>query len=82
MNDSKIVEIYSAANSFEAYAMTNALKAAGIKARVVGDLLGVGSEAYPIQPIGPRVWVLQEEEAQARELLKKWHAETKVPNEA
>ena len=46
MDDSEIVEIYSAANSIEAYAMANALKAAGIKARVVGDILGIGGGRF------------------------------------
>jgi hypothetical protein len=75
MDDSNIVEIYSAANSFEAYAMANALKAAGIKARVVGDTLEMGAMG---QPIAPRVWVLKDDVARARELLVKWKAEAKI----
>lgn len=70
MDDSNIVEIYSASNSIEAYAMANALKAAGVKARVVGDLLETG--IYLGQPVGSRVWVRKEEEARARQLLKEW----------
>ena len=54
MDDSDIVEIYSAANSIEAYAMANALKAAGIKARVVGDILEIGVRvAWPLASLLP-----------------------------
>jgi hypothetical protein len=82
MDDSNIVEIYSAANSFEAYAMANALKAAGVKARVVGDVLdaAVGGLAFGMSN-APRVWVLKEDESRARELLKEWKAETKITPE-
>ncbi len=55
MDDSDIVEIYSAANSIEAYAMANALKAAGIKARVVGDILGMAAGGLAVGvPIAPQ----------------------------
>ncbi len=83
MDDSNIVEIYSAANSIDAYAMANALKAAGIKARVVGDYLGMGSGGLPLgQSTAPKVWVHKEEEAQARELLKEWNVDTDISNES
>ena len=42
MDDSDIVEIYSAAISIEAYAMANALKAAGVKARVANEFVQMG----------------------------------------
>jgi hypothetical protein len=78
MDDSKIVEIYSAANSIEAYAMTNALKAAGIKARVANEFLQMGVGMLPLShPLTPRVWVLKEDEVRARELLKHWHVDEK-----
>jgi hypothetical protein len=82
MDDAKIVEIYSAANSFEAYAMANALKAAGIKARVVGDALAMaaGGMGFGV-PSAPKVWVLKEDEARARELLVQWKADFKITPE-
>jgi hypothetical protein len=48
MDDSNIVEIYSAANSIEAYAMANALKAAGVKARVANEFLQMGVGLLPL----------------------------------
>ncbi len=82
MDDSDIVEIYSAANSIEAYTMANALKAAGIKARVVGDILGTAAGGLAIGvPIAPRVWIRREDEARARELLKQWKVDARIPSE-
>jgi len=76
MNDSKIVEIYSAANSFDAYAMVNALEEAGIKASVASDLsLGINPQQYP------SVYVGKEDEARARELLKQLKAEAAITPE-
>jgi len=80
LDDSNIIEIYSAANAIEAHAMANALEAAGVKARVVGDYLGMAAGGLPLgQPIAPSVWVLKEEEARARELIKQWKDEAKIP---
>jgi hypothetical protein len=81
MDDSNIVEIYSAASSIEAYAMTNALKAAGVKARVVGDHVATAVGELHVGYTNPRVWVMKEEEAQARELLKKWRVDAKNDHE-
>jgi hypothetical protein len=39
MNDDSVVEVYSAANAIEAYALVNALVSQGIQAKVVGDAL-------------------------------------------
>jgi Putative prokaryotic signal transducing protein len=80
MEDPDIVEIYSAANSIEAYAMANALKAAGIKARVVGDVLGTAAGGLAVgAPIAPRVWIRRQDEAHARGLLKQWNVDAQVP---
>jgi hypothetical protein len=82
MDDSDIVEIYSAANSIEAYAMANALKAAGVKARVVGDMLGTAAGGLAVgEPIAPRVWIRRQDEAHARGLLKQWKVDAKIPSE-
>jgi hypothetical protein len=83
MDDSNIVEIYSAANSIEAYAMANALKAAGVKARVANEFVQMGVGLLPLsQPITPRVWVRREDEAHARELLKSWKVDAKIPSQS
>jgi hypothetical protein len=76
MDNSEIVEIYSAANSFEAHALANALIEAGIKARVVGDFLGAAAGGLAVgAPISPRIWVMKDEEIRALELLEQWKAE-------
>ncbi len=83
MDDSDIVEIYSAANAVEAYAVANALESAGIKAHVVGDYLATGAGGFPLgMPIGPRVWVFKKDEIRARVILKKIETEAKKPPEA
>jgi hypothetical protein len=82
MDDSDIVEIYSAANSIEAYAMANALKAAGVKARVVNEFVQMGVGLFPqTQPVTPRVWIRREDEAHARGLLKQWKVDAKMPSQ-
>jgi len=50
MDDSDIVEIYSAANSLEAYALANALKADGIEAKVVNEFVQMGVGLLPLIP--------------------------------
>ncbi len=81
MDDSDIVEIYSASNSIEAYAMANAFKAAGVKARVVGDVLGTAAGGLAVgAPIAPRIWIHREDEAHARELLRQWKVDASTPS--
>lgn len=80
MDDSKIVEIYSAANAIEAYAIANALEEAGIKARVTGEFSGGYPSLLPHQ--SPCVCVLEEEEARARELIKEWKAGANITPES
>ena len=75
MDNLDIVEIYSAANPIEAHALANALEAAGIKAEVVGDYLGVGSLPLDRINANPKIWVRKEDETRARELLKEFKAE-------
>ena len=75
MDDSDIVEIYSAANSIEAYAMANALKADGIKAKVVNEFVQMGVGLLPLtEPVTPRVWIRKGDEVRARELLEEYEA--------
>jgi hypothetical protein len=82
MDDSNLVEIYSAANSIDAYAMANALKASGIKARVLGEFLEMGAGGLPVgQSTAPKVWIRKDEEHRARELLRQWKVDNNVSKE-
>jgi hypothetical protein len=75
MDDSDIVEIYSAANSLEAYALANALKADGIEAKVVNEFVQMGVGLLPLtEPVTPRVWIRKGDEVRARELLEEYEA--------
>ena len=66
----RIVELCSAANIFEAYAMRNLLDAAGIRCRVVGELLANAAGDLPLgQTIAPRIWVREQDVASAREII-------------
>jgi hypothetical protein len=76
MEDPDIVEIYRAANPFEAHAVANALLAEGINARVVGDFLSGAAGGLPITQItAPCVWVRKEDEAKARHILDQFESE-------
>jgi len=68
MDDDRIVELCSAANSAEAHALCAALEDAGIRAQVVGEMLGNAAGWLPLgQPIAPRIWVRQADLEQAQE---------------
>jgi hypothetical protein len=68
--------VYSARDVVEAYSLCAALKEEGIQARVVGENLGSAAGALPLgEATAPRVWVLQADEARARELIARWTRE-------
>lgn len=72
---SHIVELCSAANGVEAYAIAGALEAAGIKAEVVGEVLQGAAGGLPLgETTAPRVWVPEESEARALEVLAEYRA--------
>jgi hypothetical protein len=66
----RIVELCSAANAAEAYAIRALLEEAGIRSRVVGDSLGSAAGGLPLgEAISPRIWVREEDAAHAREII-------------
>jgi hypothetical protein len=69
--DVRVVELCSAANEVEAYAILALLANVGIPARVVGKYLGnaVGGLALG-EATSPRIWVREEDVRRAREILR------------
>jgi hypothetical protein len=66
----KIVELCSAANVIEAYAIRNLLEASGIRSRVVGDFLNNAFGAVPFGEVtSPRVWVREEDLERAQQIV-------------
>ena len=75
-DDARIVEIYSAANEVEAGAVHAALEEAGIKARIVGNLLGSATGDLQLGfHTDPKVLVLDVDAAAAREVIARFQAE-------
>jgi len=72
MNDEEedIVEVYSAADITEAYFLRDVLGDAGISTRVVGDSLT--GMLPPGEETAPRLWVLRNDEARAREIVAEY----------
>jgi len=69
MDDDRIVELCSAANSVEAHALCAALEDAGIRAQVVGEMLGNAAGWLPLgQTIAPRIWIRQGDLQRAQEV--------------
>jgi hypothetical protein len=59
-DNDRIVELCSAANIAEAHVPCAALEAAGIRAQVVGEMLGNAAGWLPVgETIAPRIWVRQ-----------------------
>ncbi len=72
-NGGRIVELYSAANVFEALALHNELEQAGIRSRLAGELLENAPGALPLGQItAPRLWVWDEDLPRAREIGNAW----------
>jgi len=73
---SKPVEVYSPANSAQAFVLKNLLAEAGIAAEVVGattaDLWSVGPLATP------KLLVHQADEAQARQIIAQWEQQERL----
>jgi len=66
----RIVELRSAANAIEAYAIQDLLKMAGISSHVVGEFLATAAGWLPLgETIAPRIWVREEDEARARAII-------------
>jgi hypothetical protein len=73
LQNERLVEVCSAANGVEAYALCNALEEATIRARVVGEDLGNAAGSLPLgEPIAPRIWVRESDAIRAREIIDQW----------
>jgi hypothetical protein len=83
MDGQDVVEVYSAANSVEAYAVANALEEAGIKAQVVGDVSEMWAGGLTLgHPPNPKVWVRKEDEVRARDIVIEWESEVENEHES
>ena len=66
----RIVELCSAADVAEAYALRVLLDEAGIPSRVVGEFLGSAAGSLPLgETVAPRIWVRGEDAVRAREII-------------
>ncbi|MFK7821487.1 MAG: DUF2007 domain-containing protein [Planctomycetaceae bacterium] len=75
---SKLIEVYSAANSPEAHLLVSRLADDGIPARIVGEALGTGAGELPVgYATSPRIWVHEEHAERARDLVLDWEEERK-----
>ena len=71
----KIVEVYGARTDWEAHLVRGLLEDAGIKARIVGEMLKGAAGELPLgATIAPRVWVFEKDEAGARAIIEEWEA--------
>jgi len=70
LKNERIVELCSAANVVEAYALRALLEEADIRSRIVGESLGNAAGWLPLgETVAPRVWVREEDAARAREII-------------
>jgi len=75
VDNSQIVEVYAARDAVEAHAIRNELGHAEIEARVVGDMLRWVAGELPFgHHTAPRVWVREEDEERAREIIRRLSA--------
>jgi hypothetical protein len=72
MTTDRVVEVFSAANVFEANRLCALLEEEGIRAKVVGDMLGNAAGWLPPRETAPRVWVRQQDESRARQIIDAW----------
>ncbi len=78
-NRDDILEVYWAPDAHEAHLVCGLLEEAGIKARVVGEMLQSAAGELPPGPtIAPRVWVLASDEIRAREVIATWEERRKA----
>jgi len=68
-DDTRIVEVYAAANEIDAGAVRAALEEAGIRAELVGVTVGNAFD-IPIGFTGPRIWVREADGVSARSIIE------------
>ena len=68
-----VAEVYWAADPQDAHQVRALLEEAGVRARVVGEMLSAAAGELPMGPAGsPRVWVPKSDEARARQVVEDW----------
>jgi hypothetical protein len=80
VNAANLIQVYSAGDSIEAYALSNRLEDAGVRAMVVGDHLQGGLGALPFgRSTAPRLCVAAEDAQRAEEIVAAWESERQRP---
>lgn len=69
MTDAELIEVYSAANTQDAYIIKASLESVGIEAHVMGDNLQNAVGDLPAASIAPVVWVHAKNYEQARTII-------------
>lgn len=81
MQDSTVIELYSAADSAEAYTVKNLLEQQEISARVVGDWMQTCLGDVPLGlATSPRVWVSRQDAVRAKLVLADFFAARRQPS--
>ena len=76
MASPNLVDVYSASDSAEAYALASRLEEAGVRANVVGELLEQHRGALPFgMATSPRIWVPVDQLPRARDIVAAWESE-------
>jgi hypothetical protein len=70
--DDRIVRLATASNPLEATPWQQALKTAGVRCRVVGEMLGSFGVVYP-GSVRPEIWVFESDWDRARAVLQNQH---------
>lgn len=71
LKNERIVELCSAANTVEAYALLALLEEAGIPSRILGEFLENAAGWLPLgETVAPRIWVREKDAARAREIVE------------
>jgi hypothetical protein len=66
----RVVEVYAAANVFEAHELQAVLAEEGIQSQIVGEELGNAAGCLPLgEALAPRIWVREADASRAREII-------------
>ena len=80
MNAANLIQVYSAGDSIEAYALSSRLEDVGVRAMVVGEHLQGGLGALPFgRSTAPRLCVAAEDAQRAEEIVAAWESERQRP---
>jgi hypothetical protein len=82
MDKDRLAEVYVAENSLEAHFLKNLLEDEGIDVEVVGEGLAFAMGDLPLGwPTMPRLWVRQEDAANAKALIGDWEKQRRERRE-